>query len=173
MKTLRTYIAAVVIAATMPACKKDRADGSMLVKLTDAPATYREVNVEITSVEVNLEDKGWMTLSARKGVYNLVSLANNVTAVLADDTKLPAGKVNQVRLMLGTHNSIATDAGSFPLKVPSGIQTGIKINTDTDIQPLKQTEVVLDFDASQSVVEESEGVFSLKPVIKVKSIITH
>jgi len=54
------------------------------------------------------------------------------------------------------------------LKVPSGLQTGIKIVHGFDINTNKTTELLLDFDASKSIViAGSSGKWLLKPTIKV------
>jgi hypothetical protein len=54
------------------------------------------------------------------------------------------------------------------LKVPSGYQTGIKIDQGFTISPNETTELILDFNASQSVViAGSSGNWLLKPTIKV------
>jgi hypothetical protein len=59
---------------------------------------------------------------------------------------------------------------SHPMTVPSGMQSGIKINVDTSVEPKERTAIVLDFDIDNSVVLEGSGAYSLKPVIKVKSV---
>jgi len=54
------------------------------------------------------------------------------------------------------------------LKVPSGYQTGIKIVNGFEINTDQTTELLLDFDASKSVVEAgNSGNWLLKPTIKV------
>jgi len=102
----------------------------------------------------------------------LLTLQNDVTTTLAGNVTVPVGKVSQIRLLLGTNNSVTKLTGTFPLKIPSGSESGLKINMHEDIAPNNHLVVVLDFDAALSVVQERADSYSLKPVIKVESV-TH
>lgn len=171
MKTL--IIAASLLVILSAGCKKDRFGGEMSVKMTDAPALYSQVNVDIRSVEVQYESgtEGWLALKTNAGIYNLLALQNDVTVVIADKGDLPVGKVAQMRLLLGEKNSLVLlDGSSADLKVSSGMETGVKINLDATIKAGSHTQVVLDFDAEKSIVVEGNGSFILKPVIQVESI---
>jgi hypothetical protein len=153
-------------------CNKDKGhDGSMTVKMTDAPAAYSKVNVDITGVEVYRQNHGWMALHINPGIYDLLTLQNNVTVALANNEKVPTGNILQMRLILGSNNSITLLDGSVhSMKVPSGSETGLKVNINRDIHSNDYLEVVLDFDANASIVLEGNGEYSLKPVLRVKSI---
>src|SRR3954470_21787017 len=74
------------------------------VRLTDAPASYQEVNIDIQDLQFHSEDgdpkSGWQSLSIRKGVYNLLKLSNGLDTLLGTTT-IPPGKISQVRLILG------------------------------------------------------------------------
>jgi hypothetical protein len=66
---------------------------------------------------------------------------------------------------------IDTDDNYQELKIPSGIQTGIKIVHGFTISANKTTELILDFNAEKSVVVAgSNENWLLKPTIKVGSI---
>ena len=171
MKT--KIIAAIMLiglAVAQVACKKDSADGAISVAMTDAPADYQQVNVEVIGLEVNHEKEGWISIPIKVGIYNLLDLQNNVTVLLADDVSIPAGAITQMRLILGTNNSIVDNTGTYSLKVPSGSETGLKVNLNQVIAPNGNILIVLDFDASASIVVQGNGSFLLKPVIKIKSV---
>lgn len=174
MKTLTkiaaTFVLGIGIAFLVNACKKDPANGYMSVQMTDAPADFLKVNVEVVDVQVHNETTGWVSLPTNAGVYNLLDLQNNVTVALASHASIPAGKLNQMRLVLGSNNSLITVADTFDLKVPSGAETGLKMNLGHTLSPNKHMVIVLDFDAAASVVDQGNGSYSLKPVIKVKSV---
>jgi len=147
-------------------CKKN--DSSTLqVNLTDAPAAYDEVNVDIKEVQVNLSDDstGWVTLNTTAKVYDLLTLQNNVQAVLATGT-VPTGMAKKIRLILGTNNTIVDSTGSHPLTIPSGSESGLKIDIDKKLSSTFEN-VVIDFDAALSVTNEN-GEYKLHPVLKVK-----
>jgi hypothetical protein len=89
-------------------------------------------------------------------------------------TSLPAGKYTQLRLVLVENgatapfpNAVVPIGGSeTDLKVPSGSQSGLKIDADVDVVAGKTTRLVLDFDACKSVVRRgNSGQFNLRPVI--------
>jgi len=183
MKNSGKIFATVLIGISMvfSACKKDNegsgtSTGYMQMEMTDTPGNYLHVYVDVKSVQIHRvdtnDDGGWATLNTRDTIYDLLTLQNNITAVLCDSTVLPTGKVTQLRLILGSNNSVVlNDNTSYPLTIPSSMNTGIKINLNTTIEPNKTTRVVIDFDANKSVNQLGNGSYEMKPVIKVKTIV--
>src|SRR5687767_11979602 len=89
-------------------CKKE--SGKFTVLLTDAQGLYKEVNVEILQVKIHINaDKdnkaGWYDLNTNAGIYDLIELQNRTTP-LASGEEFPAGDINEMRLILGTNNSV-------------------------------------------------------------------
>lgn len=149
--------------------------GTMEVKLHDAPTNYEEVNVFIESVEVNNADTdtGWVEINSPEKTYDLLELTNGATTVLGSE-ELPAGTYEQIRLILSrSNNSVVVDGTENDLFIPSGEQTGVKLNVNATIRPDITYTLLLDFDASRSVVErgnEQSGIeYLLKPVISATS----
>lgn len=156
-------------------CQKQRNSGSMTVKMTDAPGDYQEVNVDIVAVEVHYEDEvndgqEWVALNINSGIYNLLDLQNDVTVVLADEDEIPVGHVTQIRLILGDDNTIMVDGIVYDLALSSQDKTGLKLNVDAKVKKWKDLEIVIDFDAGESIVLEGNGTYRLKPVLKVESL---
>ena len=158
------------------ACKKDEnRTGSMTVMMTDAPGDFKEVNVEILAIEIHYNDgdttNGWISLPTRAGIYNLLTLQDSVTALLATGTNLKEGKVTQMRLILGSSNTIVIDSvGTFPLTIPSGQNTGLKININQNIPIDMNLMITLDFDAHKSILKTGNEEYKLKPVITIKDV---
>lgn len=156
----------------MASCKDDDNDmagkGEMKVYLTDAPALYDAVNVDVQAVEVHTETQGWVSLNVNPGVYNLLDYANGNDTLIASSA-LDVGRVSQIRLILGANNSIVVAGTSFPLQTPSAQQSGLKLNVQADIEPGVTYEMTLDFDASRSIVVTGNSSYILKPVIRVIS----
>lgn len=181
MKT-RKIIPAIItlIAILFFSCTKDRMGAAMMVKMTDGSAVtftthadaYQAVNVEITGVEINYEGTtdAWVALPVHAGIYNLIDIQNDITTVLADHSSIRAGKVSQMRMILGDHNTLVTGNGTFDLKVPSGAETGLKINLDTEIKPGKTVTITIDFNSEKSVVDEGNNSFLLKPYLELKAV---
>jgi len=163
--------------------------GRLSLSLTDAATDqYDAVYVTIKEIEVHAADDpadSWTTVAAPNKTYNLLALANGVREDLglAD---LTAGHYTQLRLIIGDEadggvnilsqahpaaNYVIDTAGEdHELKIPSGLQTGVKIVQGFDIDENRTTELILDFDASKSVVVAGRSAkFILKPTIRVLS----
>lgn len=150
-------------------CEKRQYSGSIIVKMTDAPAEFSEVNVEVKQVLVHYKsgNEGWVSLETNEGIYNLLELQNGVTTVIANKNDLLVGTINQMRLILGTNNTVVLDSSVFKLNMSSQYETGIKLNVNTEINADNDAEILIDFDAEKSIVVEGNGSFKLKPVITV------
>lgn len=149
------------------ACNKDSRTSTLHIKLTDAPGDWQEVNVDVKAVNVNFSDDstGWVALQTKDTIYNLLGLQNGLDTLIAQGT-VPANTVKEIRLVLGTNNSIKVNGQLYPLTIPSGSTSGLKIKVNKKLNASLET-VVLDFDAGASVTEEQDG-FKLRPVITVK-----
>lgn len=138
----------------------------------DAPVdSADQVNVSVKQVEINEgnSEDGWSVISSPDQTYNLLNLTNGAYEVLGDTT-LPTGTYQQIRLVLNeTGHNVVVDGQTYDMKVPSGTQTGVKLNVDAEIEENITYVLLLDFDAAQSVVEagNSQSVeYLLKPVIR-------
>lgn len=152
--------------------------GRFRLLLTDAPFPFDLVDstiVEITRIELvsSTDSLGRLVISTDTMEFNLLDLQDGVTASLVD-TLLPAGDYSQMRLFVEKARIILTDQSEFNLKIPSGSSSGLKILlSGLAIVPDSLTEVILDFDVSESFVVQGNpstpaGIqgFIFKPVIK-------
>jgi Domain of unknown function (DUF4382) len=152
-------------------CKKNGGSAKLAVYLTDDPADYAEVNIDIKEVLVNVGGNGtddWKSVSITPGIYNLLDFRNGLD-VLLGSIELPAGKVSQMRMVLGTNNTLVDSAGNtYDLKTPSAQQSGLKFNLNNVVLTEGITyKVWIDFDAGRSVVKAgNSGNYNLKPVIR-------
>jgi hypothetical protein len=162
--------------------------GTMQISLTDAPAAYEEVNIEITQVLVNKdedaeepdsdgddnedgdddsddEENGWYSIMDDSMTVNLLDYQNGATLNLGT-TELETGRYNQIRLMLGDDNTVVADGETYALVTPSAQQSGYKLNVNADVEEGQTYELVIDFDASQSITVTGNGKYILKPVLR-------
>ena len=149
--------------------KEDDNKGNISIRMTDAPAAYQQVNVEILKVRVHMEGgASWIDLPTNSGVYDLLALQNGIdTTIVNSNAQLPAGNISQMRLVLGSNNTIMADSVLYPLAVPSGSESGVKIVGNMQVIPNQTLNVLIDFVAGESVVENGNNSYHLKPVIKV------
>lgn len=173
MKILPLAIAALSILG-FTSCSKSNNEtpSSLQVRMTDAPTALQEVNVDIKTVTVKYRDDmndstlNWVNLTTTAGVYNLLSLQNGVDTLLASGV-IPERQIKEIRLILGTNNTVKNNGVIYPLTIPSGSESGLKIKFNkslaTGLNPL-----LIDFDAAMSVSQNGSGVYMLRPVIRVK-----
>jgi hypothetical protein len=122
-------------------------------------------------VEVNREgvSDAWVTLNEPQQEYHLLTLANGATTVIGS-AELEAGTYPQIRLILSNDgHSLEVDGDIHEMFIPSGAQTGIKLNINAEIEEDIEYVLLLDFDASRSVVKAGQNdqkPYILEPVIK-------
>lgn len=183
MKSLKKILACALTATTllvMSSCSNND-DGSnaqgtsrMQVRMTDAPGDYDEVNVEVIDVQVKnttaAGEDGWVSIgNISAGVYNLLDLTGGVTVLLADN-EIPSGNLGQLRLVLGTNNTVVKNGVTYDLDTPSAQQSGLKLQVNQQLQANVDYEFLIDFDVDQSVVEAGgSGGFNLHPVLRLST----
>lgn len=133
--------------------------------MTDAPGDYDQVNVDIQGVEIHSDQNGWVSLPANKGVYNLLDFTNGLDTLLASGT-VETGTISQIRLVLGSNNSVMVDGKLYPLSTPSAQQSGLKLNIHAVLTKGITYTILLDFDADKSIVHTGKDTYILKPVIR-------
>jgi Domain of unknown function (DUF4382) len=163
-------IAAAVVISTVIflACKKDSHQSTLSLRMTDFPGDWQEVNIDLKEIKVKFgnDTTQWQTLETNAGIYNLLGLQNGIDTLIAQGTFPSSYVVKEIRLIVGAENTIKTGGQIFPLTIPSGAETGLKIKVDKKLEATLET-VLIDFDAALSVHEETDG-FKLRPVIRVK-----
>ncbi|MES2328266.1 MAG: DUF4382 domain-containing protein [Bacteroidota bacterium] len=145
-------------------------NATMSVYLVDGPASFDKVYLDVQSVQVkastDASEDNWQSLNiGRKGVYNLLDFKNGLDTLLGTIV-LPAGHISQIRLVLGTNNSVVIGGVSFPLTTPSAQQSGLKLNINADLTAGVDYRLWIDFDAARSIVQTGAGTYILKPVIR-------
>jgi hypothetical protein len=164
--------------------------GTLSASLTDSAGSYKAVYITVESLEVHTggndnNKNNWETIPMDTDTINLCELTNGVFEKLGS-IRLDTGKYTQMRLHLSEDPEntdelnilsqihpvgnyvILEDNTVHELKIPSGYQTGVKLVKGFTINDNQTTEIILDFDASRSVVEAgNSGQWLLKPTIKV------
>lgn len=144
--------------------------GVISVRLTDAPAVYDALTIVVDSVRVHVDSgdtvSGWYTISRGPAHYDLLTYVNGRDTVIAEGP-VPSGRYTQMRLYIGSGGSVTRGGRVYPLVIPSGMQSGLKLNIQADIVSGATYEVALDFEADHSIVATGSGGYVLKPVIKV------
>ena len=98
MKTVRPILSFLLFAILVSSgiyCKKDAGMSRLTVYLTDAPAEYDAVNIEVVGIEVKASsdagEGGWTTMpmAVSPVMYNLLDFTNGMETLLST-IELPA-----------------------------------------------------------------------------------
>lgn len=154
--------------------------GTLHVAMTDAPSCgFDHVYVTVNKVRVNSSgnagdnDGGWTEIALpTPQKVDLLSLTNGVLFDIGR-APLPAGQYQQVRLVLNANqgntlaNSVVVSGttNEVPLATPSAAQSGYKIIQPFTVAANTLVDLILDFNACKSIVQQGNGSYSLKPVI--------
>lgn len=206
MKTNLIYTLLVCSLLFVTSCSDDSSNldgmGRLRVQMVDAPFPFDQVaeaNVTVFKIDARLkdgmeeseeddsleEDSDKMTspfvlLMEEEIPLNLLDLVNGTTATMAE-LDIPAGTYDLVRVHLKGVNVVLKDGTEYDLKVPSGVQTGIKVFIKPGLTVVGglSADLLLDFDASRSFVAKGNtkvagGItgFNFKPVIKATNMST-
>lgn len=178
---LRILLAMVLSIVLLAGCSKKGTSpmggtmGSLRVRMTDAPGDFQAVNLVVTGVSAHVADgvsdslSGWEVLSADSASYDLLLLRNGVFATLGV-AQVPAGHYTQIRLKLGPGSTVMVDGTAYPLTVPSGMQSGLKLVGSFDVPANGTLDVGLDFDAARSIIRTGAGTYLLKPTVRAMAM---
>ena len=168
MKKTILIASAIVFGIFLNSCSSDSSTSGKYaykVRMTDAPGPYEKVNIDLQAVEIIGSDGQTVTLNTTAGIYNLLDLSNGISTAIATSALVDV-KASQIRLLLGTNNTIMLDGVSYPLATPSADQSGLKINVSQTLLENIDNTILIDFDANTSVVETGAGTYKLKPVLR-------
>jgi len=170
---MKSTIIAAAALLIFSGCSKDQSTpatgtSKLKIQLTDNPYNATEVNVQILQVRVNFrgDSTGWIDLDTKDSIYNLLDLQNGVVTPLAQGN-VPADTLREIRFILGDSNSIKIGNDVFPMKVPSGSESGLKIKLNKKLNATLDS-LVVDFDAALSILKTGNDKYILKPVLKIK-----
>ena len=199
------YVAAilVIIAVIVSSCSKNSSiesavgEQNVSLLLTDAPAIYDQVLIDIKSVKLlvdtsrdtrkkdscNWERIGeerdrrfalgdsalvWQDLSIKAGVYDVLKLRNGLDTLLASKTVVN-GSIRLIKIEFGSNNSVMKDSILYPLQLPAGAPNYIIIKlkgNELDEYLPRKLRLWLDFDIANSIIQERNNQFYLRPWIK-------
>lgn len=167
MKLVTVILCTFLLGFTMNSCKKDNTRNSypIAVRMTDVPGPYNAVNIDLQSVVITGNDGKDVTMNVNAGIYNLLNFSNGIDTLIASGS-LEVATVQQIRLILGTNNTVVVNNVTYPLSTPSADQSGLKLQVHQTLQAGVLYSILLDFDANKSIVETGNGTYKLKPVIR-------
>ena len=172
MKKIMFCVALVIV--LIAGCSDNATDptqgtGTLKMYLVDSPSSYDSVIIFVSRVEVHRsgsdDNSGWFVINNTLRSFDLLQLRNGANVVLGDSV-LASGNYSQIRLILTNGNYVIDNGVKHDLTIPSGSQTGIKLNNAFTIEPNTLYELLLDFNVDKSIHITGNGQYMLKPVIR-------
>ena len=182
-------LSSIVLIQLLTACgdgTTDSTTGSSLitVNITDAPVDSADaVVVEFTGITLKAKDNDDLTFTfATPKSIDLLALQGTSSQPLIEDVEIPAGEYTQIRLAVNAEfddtmdSYITVNNVQHELRVPSGSQSGLKLNTPFTVSAGTEginvadenAVYTIDFDLRKSIVKPNgqDGYF-LKPVLRL------
>jgi len=151
--------------------------GTLSLSITDGPVdSAAEVVVIFNAVELKPEEGSSFTITFDEPQsIDLLALQNGESAPLLQNEVLTAGNYNWMRLAVDADKDemdsyITLDDGTtHSLYVPSGSETGLKLNRNFTIAAGRAVNFMIDFDLRKSVLEPNgqSSDYKLKPTLRV------
>ncbi|MHB8622370.1 MAG: DUF4382 domain-containing protein [Sulfuricaulis sp.] len=102
---------------------------------------------------------------------DLLALTGGLSDTLLDNYTLPAGHYDWIRLMVDTGGSLDSYVvdvnGDHELTIPSGDETGLKLNRGFDVAQGGDADFTLDFDLRKSIHVTGAGDYMLRPTLRM------
>lgn len=157
----------MIVATGLSSCEKENVgEGRFRVAMTDAPADYAALDVQITGVRVYHDNQGWITLNDQAQTVNVLSLQNGIESEIALSGTVAAGHYSQLMITFGDENSITLAGAAANATV--GMQFSgdheVVIDIDAEVSAQADASVLVDFDVARSVVEAA-GTYFLRPMM--------
>jgi hypothetical protein len=153
-------IAVAAAMACLTACGggDDSSSGRVTVNITDAPVDVaQEVWVKVTGVAFKPEGSDPERIQAFSArTLNLLEYQQGDIAVLLDDVPFTAGRYQWLRLIIESEPNVRdsyvmVNGAECELRVPSGAESGLKMNRGFTIPADGSLALTIDFDLRQSL----------------------
>lgn len=152
--------------------------GTLSVNMADTPVdNATSVVVDFTGLELH-NTNGTMvniTFPSAKQI-DLLKLQNGVTGALTQGESVPAGSYDWMRLDVlankdtqgQSYITLAT-GGEYPLYIPSGSQTGLKLVSPFTVAQGSTTQLIIDFNLRQSITSADGQNYKLVPALRLEN----
>jgi len=152
--------------------------GTLTLGIVDAPVDgAAKVVIRVTAIEVKRAGQSPVTydISPDRDI-DLLQYADGQRAVVLDDQRVPAGRYEWIRLLVQAERNQQDgsyvemlDGRRYPLFVPSGSETGLKLVRGFNVAVGGRTDFTIDFDLRRSIIAPPglDPNLLLKPVLRI------
>ena len=173
------YAVVAATALTLTGCggSSDDDSGTLNLAITDAAIdSAQSVFVKISGVEVHSNSQGAQQFDFSEAkTIDLLNLQGSASAPLLESVALEAGSYQWMRLKVVTEGDLDTyivldDGSSYELNIPSGSETGLKMNRGFDLAVNGSVDFTVDFDLRKSItakgLKQGNPEFKLRPTLR-------
>jgi len=173
------YAVVAATALTLTGCggSSDDDSGTLNLAITDgAIDSAQSVFVQISGVEVHSNSQGAQQFDFIEAkTIDLLDLQGSASAPLLEGVALEAGSYQWMRLKVVTEGDLDTyivldDGSSYELNIPSGSETGLKMNRGFDLAVNGSVDFTVDFDLRKSItakgLKQGNPEFKLRPTLR-------
>jgi hypothetical protein len=189
-------VSGIILATILGACgggDNGGGTGTVTLRITDAPVDSSAVtNVTVRFSAIELQGEGGRTtfyycqdpavpantivsaspcVTPKPKQINLLALNGGLSEALLDGQTVPAGHYNWIRLEVdtgGTMDSyIVVSGSSQELIIPSGDETGLKLNRGFNVAAGDHANFTIDFDLRKSVHLTGTREYILRPTLRI------
>ena len=182
--TAFNFITAASLTLVLTACSSGdpSSTGSLSIGVTDAPVDSADnVFVEFSGVEIKPADGDSISFDFTEKCtdeptlckIDLLSLSNGASQQLLDGEIVPSGQYDWMRLMVKAEANvkdsyIVIDGKEFELRIPSGAQSGLKLNKGFVVPAGGEANYTIDFDLRKSVHDPvGKSDYILRPTLRM------
>ena len=178
------FLTAITAAALLTACGSgsgsgsNNAPGTLNLSITDAPVDgAAHLWVEITGIELKPENGAALQIDYFAGdekKIDLLNLQGSLSEPLISNASIASGTYSGVRLKVNAESNtldsyiVLNDGSEISLRVPSGSQNGLQLNSPFTISAGGVSNLTIDFDLRKSVTNPvGQPDYLLKPSLKL------
>jgi len=148
-------------------------DTRFIVSIHDAPfkmegRDIQELNITVEQIVIIDSNDRHITILQEERQMELLSISRSDPVVLSD-VSIEHGIYKELRLVLKDNSTIKVDGEVYPIKIPSGSQSGLKLKGPFVIPQGKLFRLIIDFVASESVHWNKGQGWMLKPVLRISN----
>ncbi|MDT8388710.1 MAG: DUF4382 domain-containing protein [Thiogranum sp.] len=175
---LRASILSASVALLLSACGGgggSNSTGTLNLGITDAPVDEADhVWVEFTGVEIKPGGGNSFSVDfVAPRQIDLLALTGGTAELLLDGYVLDAGTYQWLRLKVNAEADSVFDSyieiggSQYELRIPSGDETGLKLNRPITIPEDGTASFTIDFDLRKSVHAPSGSIYILRPTLRL------
>jgi hypothetical protein len=192
--TMKRFVPAFLLALLLVACGgSGSGNGSLTLQVTDAPVDNADhVYVQFHGIEIQGNSGSSTSLyycqdpadttktvisttacpaTAAPKQIDLMTLTGGQADFLLNGYTLPAGHYSWIRLMVDTagvlDSYIVISGANYELTIPSGSETGLKLNRGFTVPDGGSASFTIDFDLRKSVHMANMNTYELRPTLRI------